>query len=249
MQKHLPVSVFNEIKKTFAETKRDGFKTTVNARVVHEWLEVKTQYSKWIKHRIDKYGFSEGVDYCVVETVETPSTQKRILGNINNLQTITRDYHLAPDCIKQLAMIESSEKGRLARLYFLDCEVVAASKAAALEDRRSMAVEFRPMTDAVRADHDNPQPYHYSNESDMINRIVLGMTSAKFKEHHGIGKNDAVRDFMTTEQMAAIISLQRANTVFITMKMSFDDRKVKLRELFDIAHKEKMIEEIKLLES
>lgn len=243
MQKHLPVAVFNEIKRTFSETKHNGFKTAVNARIVHEWLGVKTEFTTWIQRRIAKYGFTENIDYCIIPT----SVKIEEANEINYLNT--KEYFCAPDMVKQLAMIESSDKGRLARLYFLDCETVAASKLAAVEDRRSMAVEFRPMTDAIQAAHEDPKPYHFSNESDMINRIVLGMSSAQFKAHHEIAKDGSVRDYMTHEQMKAIIDLQRANTVFITMDMPYVERKEQLTKLFDKAHKQRMIDEILRLEA
>lgn len=244
MQKHLPVAVFNEIKRTFSETKKNGFKSTVNARIVHEWLGVGRDFSTWIKARIEKYGFVEHVDYCTAEALSSPES-----GSSKSRHQTMIEYHCTPDMVKQLAMVENSEKGQLVRLYYLDCEVVAASKLAALEERRSMAVEFRPMTDAIQQAHEDPKPYHFSNEADMINRIVLGMSSAQFKAHHEISKDGAVRDYMTHEQMKAIIDLQRANTVFITMGMAYDERKDQLGKLFDKAHKQRMIDEVLRLEA
>ena len=35
----------------------------VSARELHEFLEVKRDFSTWIKDRINKYGFEEGVDF------------------------------------------------------------------------------------------------------------------------------------------------------------------------------------------
>ena len=227
MKKHLPVKQFNEIRKTFAETKQNGFVTTVNARIVHEWLGVKTEYAKWIKRRIEKYDFVEHIDYCVTIVK---------VGVRSNVEQV--EYHCVPDMVKQLAMIESSEKGKLARLYFLDCEIKAHEKQKQLEDRETLKVEFKPMTDAVMQAHDNPQHYHYSNESDMINRIVLGMSAAKFRAFHEIGKNESVRDYMTELQMKAVIDLQRANTVFIQLGEPFADRKEKLTKMFDVRFKE-----------
>lgn len=125
MQKHLPVAVFNEIKRTFSETKSNDLKSTVNARIVHGWLGVKTEYAKWIQRRIEKFGFTEGIDYCTTIVK---------VGDRSNVVQV--EYHCAPDMVKQLAMLENSEKGKLVRLYYLDCEVVAASKLAALEERR-----------------------------------------------------------------------------------------------------------------
>ncbi len=69
---YLPVKQFNEIKKTFQATKQNGFVTAVNARIVHEWLGVGRDFSTWIKARIDKYGFDEHIDYCIVESLSSP---------------------------------------------------------------------------------------------------------------------------------------------------------------------------------
>jgi len=238
MHKHLPVKQFNKIKKTFQAKKQNGFVTAVNARVVHEWLGVSTNYSTWIKRRIEKYGFDEHADYCITDSK---------VGVRSNVEQI--DYHCTPDMVKQLAMIENSEMGKLARLYFLDCEIKAIENQKELEHRQALKVEFRPMTDAVQEAHKDPQPYHYSNESDMINRIVLGMSSKKYREHHKIGKKENVRDYMTDLEMKAVIELQRANTVFITMGQDFKYRKEQLKALFDKRFKDAMIEEVKRIES
>ncbi|MDR0672237.1 MAG: antA/AntB antirepressor family protein, partial [Zoogloeaceae bacterium] len=36
---------------------------TVNARELHAFLEVKSEFRHWIKNRIAEYGFVEGIDY------------------------------------------------------------------------------------------------------------------------------------------------------------------------------------------
>ena len=243
MKKHLPAKVFNEIKKTFSEEKQNGFKTTVNARVVHEWLGVKTEFTTWIQRRIKKYDFTEHIDYCITKSfvkIEEANEIKHLT---------TKEYHCVPDMVKQLAMIESSDMGKLARLYFLDCEIRANEKVKELEERSKLRVEFRPMTDAIKEAHEEPKHYHYSNEADMINRIVLGKSAAQFRKHHEIGKKESVRDYMTELQMKAVIDLQRANTVFITMGMKFDERKEQLKKLFDKQFSQKLIDEVKAIEA
>lgn len=233
--KHLPVKQFNQIKKTFHATKQNGFITAVNARVIHEWLGVKTPFHKWIQRRVEKYGFVEHVDYCL-------TVDRVVRGEETN-------YHCVPDMIKQLSMIESTEMGKLARLYFLDCEIKSIELQKQLEDRQSLKVEFRPMTDAITDAHEDPKFYHYSTESDMINRIILGMSAAKFRVHHELDKKDSVRDFMTPLQVKAVIDLQRANTVFLNMDMIFEDRKTQLSKLFNKKHNAALIEEMKRLEA
>lgn len=237
MKKHLPVKQFNEIKKTFQASKQNGFITAINARIVHEWLEVGRDFSTWIRSRIEKYKFKEHIDYCLVfpESGEKGGRRKT-------------EYHCTPDMVKQLAMIENSDKGQLVRLYFLDCETKANEKQKQIEDRQTLKVEFRPMTDAIADSHDDPKPYHFSNEADMINRIVLGMSSAKFKAHHEIEKNESVRDYMSELQMKAVIDLQRANTVFIQLGENYEDRKVKLSKMFSLRFEQDLIEEVKRIE-
>lgn len=109
--------------------------------------------------------------------------------------------------------------------------------------------EYKPMTDAIVEAHGEIKPYHFSNESDLINRITLGMTASKFRQHHGIGKSELIRDYLSTAQLKCIIALQRANTVYIEDGIDFQQRKEKLTDLFNRKHKQKLIDEIHLLEA
>ena len=115
--------------------------------------------------------------------------------------------------------------------------------------RQESKLEYKPMTDAISEAHEEIKPYHFSNEADLINRIALGMTASKFRQHHDIEKTEAIRDYMTSCQLNCIIALQRANTVYIEDGLSFDDRKEKLTDLFNRKHKQKLIDEVHLLES
>lgn len=122
-----------------------------------------------------------------------------------------------------------------------------AEKQIHAETRQVSKVEYRPMTDAIAEAHEEIKPYHFSNEADLINRIVLGCTASKFRKDNEIGAKDGIRDYLTTLQLDCIIGLQRANTVYIEDGISFQDRKVKLQSLFDRKFKEKLIKEIHLL--
>lgn len=106
--------------------------------------------------------------------------------------------------------------------------------------RELAKVEYKPMTDAIKFEKEHQgkdvKYFHFSNEADLINRIALGMTSAKFKVFHEIGKTESIRDYLTPCQIKCITDLQRANTTFIQLGMEFEDRKVKLMELFKRNH-------------
>lgn len=100
------------------------------------------------------------------------------------------------------------------------------------------------LTLAIKNDHEDAKPYHFSNELDMINRIVLGMTAKKYKE---INECDCVRDDLTALQLKAITDLQRANTVYIEDGLNYKERKEKLTALFSRKHSALLIEEVHLI--
>lgn len=63
--------------------------------------------------------------------------------------------------------------------------------------------ECPTLTSAIqRLESDNP--FVYSNEFNMINKIVLGCSTKEFRELHGIKKGDSIRPYCTDEQLQAI---------------------------------------------
>jgi len=115
--------------------------------------------------------------------------------------------------------------------------------------RQESKLEYKPMTNAIAEAHEEIKPHHFSNEADLINRITLGMTASKFRKHHDIAKDELIRDYLSTAQLSCIIALQRANTVYIEDGIDFQVRKQKLTDLFNRKHKQKLIDEIHLLEA
>lgn len=87
-----------------------------NAIDIHEALASKQKVSTWIKRRIRCYGFQEGVDYLLHQTV----TQVPHQGS--HRSTSTTDYLVTLDMAKELAMVERTEMGRRVRRYFIECE-------------------------------------------------------------------------------------------------------------------------------
>ncbi|EJX4187833.1 Rha family transcriptional regulator [Salmonella enterica] len=136
-----------------------------------------------------------------------------------------------------------SFKKRLVAEFFTMRSALAKKKM----DRNSARLEYKPMTDAIKHEREAQgkqiSPHHFSNEADLINRLALGMTAAKFRVHHEIGKKEPIRDYLTTEQIHCITELQRANTVFISMGWDFEQRKEVLRGMFERNHRQPLIEE------
>ena len=88
---------------------------TVSARELHEYLEVKRDFSTWFKDRVFEYGFIENVDF-VVDTF-SPN-----LGKTPNGGRPRTEYHITLGLAKELAMVERNERGKQARQYFIACE-------------------------------------------------------------------------------------------------------------------------------
>lgn len=84
----------------------------LSGRELHEFLEIGTRYNDWF-NRMVEYGFTENIDYEAI-------TQKRATAQGN--ETTYTDHAINIDMAKELSMIQRSEKGKQARLYFLELE-------------------------------------------------------------------------------------------------------------------------------
>ena len=84
---------------------------SVNARDIHNYLQVNSKFADWIKRAISKYDFKENIDYvCFLKNEKA--------GN----NAISREYIVTMDMAKELAMLENNPKGRGTRKYFINCE-------------------------------------------------------------------------------------------------------------------------------
>jgi hypothetical protein len=79
-----------------------------------------------------------------------------------------------------------------------------------------------PLTNAIQAAHADLKPYHFSNECDLINRLVTGMSAKKFKQVRNI---ESVRDGLTAAESQLMDKLQIQNTSLIELGFSYEDRK------------------------
>jgi Rha family phage regulatory protein len=85
-------------------------------------------------------------------------------------------------------------------------------------------LEFPELTDAIKEAHEEPKHYHFSNELNMINKIVLGMTAKQFKEVLEIETN-SIRPHLTNEQIKAIEKLQKFDIGLLTTEPDYQKRK------------------------
>jgi len=86
-------------------------------------------------------------------------------------------------------------------------------------------LEFPEFTDAIMAAHEEPKSYHFSNEINMINRIVLGMDAKTFKVVNNLpAETPSIRPYLVFHQIKAIENLQRFDIGLITLIPDYDER-------------------------
>lgn len=93
-------------------------------------------------------------------------------------------------------------------------------------------IEFPAFTEAIMAAHDEPKHYHFSNEINMIYRIVLGIDAKKFREENGIEKGAVIKSYLSLEQIKYVESLQRADIGLIIAIPDYQQRKDALLDYF-----------------
>lgn len=85
--------------------------------------------------------------------------------------------------------------------------------------------QFPLLTEQIKMLHENPRPYHFSNECDMLNRIVLGKTAKQFRAERGIEKGKSIRPYLSNEQIKWLNMLQTVDIGLLISTPEYDQRK------------------------
>lgn len=93
--------------------------------------------------------------------------------------------------------------------------------------------EFPLLTANIALIHDDPKPYHYSNEANMLNRLAIGMTAKEFRVLHGLQDGESIRPYLTPEQVDTLDTLQKIDTGLMLAMPDFNQRKRQLQWYLD----------------
>lgn len=116
--------------------------------------------------------------------------------------------------------------------------------------RETAKLESKFLTDAIKYDKkEDVKHYHFSNEFNLINKIVLGMNAKQYRIEHGIEANQPIRDTLTPCEIAAIEHMQRLDTGMIELGYDYNKRKSELSRVFLMKHNKELCAEVKRLES
>ncbi|UUE08740.1 antA/AntB antirepressor family protein [Dickeya zeae] len=220
----------------------------VSAKSLHIALGVGRDFSTWIKSRIEEYGFIDNVDFLTFDS-PIPVNQYTENGQPARQWKTSRggdrrskDYVLSLNMAKELAMVERNEQGRAVRRYFIQCEEalhrsvpeVAARFRRQLKARLTAANYFKPMCAALEIARSElgkkTLPHHYTTESNMIARLVLGGLTAKgWAQANGV--TGEPRDSMSADQLEHLSYLEQTNITLIELGQDYPQRKAELTRL------------------
>lgn len=101
------MSALIEIKKELIGTENTN---SVNAREMYYQLDIKKDFSNWIKSQISSLGLDENIDYLILAQKGEGRGHNKI------------DYIITLDTAKHIAMASRTEKGKEVRKYFIEAE-------------------------------------------------------------------------------------------------------------------------------
>jgi len=123
---------------------------TVNARELHDFLEVSTPFKDWIVRRLNENScFVEDEDYTKIVNDFTGAEKSRefFKGRF--------DYFLTLDMAKELSMLERNGKGRQARKYFIACEKELREQTKPIKGAKALLVMIQQMVDLEEAQEEH----------------------------------------------------------------------------------------------
>lgn len=219
-------------------------KDTVNARDLHEFLENKRQFADWIKQRIDQYGFEPEKDFMAI-------SQNCENGGKKN------EYFLSLEMAKELSMVESNEKGKTARKYFIECEkkvktfeipktysqalLLAAKQAEKIEEQEIKLLEQKPKVEFYDQIIDSKTAINMQEVAGVINIQGLGRNNLfKFLREQEIlnFRNIPYRKYIETgyftvkERSVMIRGVEEVKIVTLVNQKGVDFIRKKIEENF-----------------
>ena len=161
----------------------------VSARELYEFLEVKRDFTTWIKARIKKYEFEENLDFTRVSIA--PQNGGAKTGGQNKA-----DYIITVNMAKELSMIENNEKGKQARKYFIQCEEQYYKVIESINN-----IEFNPRLREIKERVDN-----IKNLEEQLRDL-----QEKIKSEYTILSTHALRmaDIINTESTQSILTSKK----------------------------------------
>lgn len=162
---------------------KDG-QQLVSGRELHKFLEIGTEFKIWSSRIIDKYNFIENKDFI------------RVYQKCNTLggEQEKVDLLFILSVAKEISMVANTEKGKLARQYFIKCEEAWNSPEMILA--RANQIQAKMIEDSTKKiqlletkiEEMQPKADFYDDVADSTNTCDM-QTVAKTLNFKGVGRN------------------------------------------------------------
>lgn len=213
------IEIIVQYQKQFPELLQDVEGFVIDARSLWSQLgEPYSEFAKWAKKKIIDKGFVDGVDFSSFEQ----KVERTKGGSLRN------EYTLTVDTAKNVCMMENTDAGRLIRRYFIIVEKAFRSRLEWNFDRDDTITFHTKLKQALiihrnkLLKHKNFPQFANNNtfiaESCMLNEVIIGMSSKEYKQLNGLGKNDAIRNTFTEEQLEYYATLQEYDADLINIQ-------------------------------
>lgn len=131
-------------------------KKVIYGKDLHNILLVKTDFSTWIKRRLNECDATEKTDYVLL-----PKIEEQVSGTKHSIE-----YVIKLDIAKEMAMLERNEKGKQVRRYFIQVEEKYKQN---IIDRRQLSPQMQ-MFYAI-ADNQAKVEIEQKRQAEQLNRI------------------------------------------------------------------------------
>jgi hypothetical protein len=98
--------------------------------------------------------------------------------------------------------------------------------------RESVKSSNKLMRKAIDEVNDSTKPHYYSNEVNMIYRIVFGVDAKGFRKSHGLTQDADILNHLTIDQLQTIDTLQIEDKELILARMEYQERKERLTYIY-----------------
>lgn len=207
-------------------------KFCVDARLLWKQLNSKRQFSDWIKQKINKSNFKEGIDFhSYSQKCEKPKGGRP-----------EKEYEITMRMAQHLCLLQNNNIGSDMRDYFCLMEDIVKRNKKWCDTRNPQKANYLPMCESLsnsifRIYGRCGDSYDFSREANIINIIATGSKAQTIRNYLGIQKqSELTRDSLENDYNEKISFLQDQNILLIGMDMKLIDRVKLLIKFFDIKY-------------
>lgn len=142
-----------------------------------------------------------------------------------------KQYLLTQDGFTLLAMGFTGPKALEFKLAYIKAFNEMKKELEDFKFQRKIAKEgYKGLTGSLKDElGDDAKVYHFSNEADMINKIVLGLTAKQYCDIHKVDRK-CMRDHLSSKDLEAISELEKYDEFLIRRGFTYKQREEELSE-------------------